>query len=186
MLSREDYDEAIQATVVGALALAKHGQINEAAAMMAGISKMCWDLTRPDTYADTVDLTPRLTEMEGLTDRIEQLQITVIYDDDSKPLLGYGRGRNADGVVMFGNEPDFTKSEHEFLDSVLKQALLTMGVDADGTAGLISIEKLMRGNTEKIIEDEVAAFSSELDSLFDTWTGGGGGDSPWPPPTSST
>jgi hypothetical protein len=185
MLNREQYDEAIKATIVGATALARHGNVEAAVSMMVGMSRMCWDLTRPDVTAETLDLTDRMAVMPTLTEKVVSLALTVIRDGEGTPILGYGRGLNADNETLFGDEPDLNNEEGRFADRLMKEGLKEMGVDPNDNPALVSLQSLLKGNTEKIIEDEVAAFSNELDSLFETWTGGGG-ESPWPPPTSST
>lgn len=168
MLSLDEYQEALTSAIQGALDM---GPTPQTMAMMAGWPKLCWELTRPDTTCVTVDLTHRLSEYEGLTDFMRGLKVVVIHHDDGSPLMGYATGLMKDGADMFSPNDVENRGQAEFLQGVILEELAKLGINID-TPGTINLGDKMKRNTEKTIDDEVAAFSSELDSLLQTWEGG--------------
>lgn len=165
MLDREQYDMAIGSVTDGAKHLIKRGKLQEAASLVITMPDLLWDLTRPGTRMESVDLTDRLSEVEG--HNALELWVDVVYGEDGKPMLGYGRGKSKKGHSL--------ETTDSTLMPMIEETLADLGVDLNDlkSQGLASMTDIMRGNTEKLIDDEVAAFSDELDSILDNWTGGG-------------
>lgn len=165
MLDREQYDMAIGSITDGTKQMIQSGRMKEAAALVMTMPDMLWDLTRPNVRMESIDLTPRLSEVEG--HNALELWVDVVYGEDGKPMLGYGRGKSKKGMKL--------ETTDSALMPMIEETLSNMGVDFNNLKGqgLASMTDILRGNTEKLIDDEVASFSSELDSILDNWTGGG-------------
>jgi hypothetical protein len=166
MLDREQFGMALSSVTDGITQMVAQGHPKEALALMGTLPSMIWDLTRPDTRMESVDLTPRLSEVDGHNATV--LWVDVVYDEHGKPMLGYGRGKSKKGMKL--------ETTDSVLMPMIEETLTEMGVDLNNLKGqgLASMSDILRGNTEKLIDDEVAAFGDELDSILDNWTGGGG------------
>ena len=169
MLSQDEYILCLTSMIDGAMQALMAGHDEVAMVMMKTTITSTWDLTRPDVRMEVVDLTSRLGEIDDAADYIESVAVHIVWAEDGEPLMGFGHGlsRKGDDIRM-SNVPE------RIMDAVgvmIDETIKSLGLDPDDDR-LTNLQKLIQAKTEKVIDDEVAEFSSELDSIFETWRGG--------------
>ena len=169
MLSKDEYIMCITSMIDGAMQAVQAGHDEVAMSLFQTTITSTWDLTRPDVRMEVVDLTSRLGEIEDAPDYVESVAVHVVWAGDGEPLMGFGHGLSQKGKNI--RTSDVPKRIMDAIGVMIDETIKSLGLDPDDDR-LTNLNKLIQTKTEKVIDDEVAEFSSELDSIFETWKGG--------------
>ena len=169
MLSQDEYIMCITSMIDGAMQAMQAGHDEVAMSLFQTTITSTWDLTRPDVRMEVVDLTSRLGEIEDAPDYVESVAVHVVWAENGEPLMGFGHGLSQKGKNI--RTSDVPKRIMDAIGVMIDETIKSLGLDPDDDR-LTNLNKLIQTKTEKVIDDEVAEFSSELDSIFETWKGG--------------
>ena len=183
MLTKDEYDAAIDAHVEAASQMAQLGHTKEALKMTVQLVELAWVLTRPDAEMHHKNIDGMIPDEYRHV--IKALNVYVIVDEEGYAVMAWGKGEDTDGnqAIAAKKLPD---DAFDRMMAVIDEAIeehfghldlsrVTNWDEAVGKAAKSPITTThIKLNNERI-EEEVEKFSTELDSLFDTW--GGGDDS---------
>jgi hypothetical protein len=169
MLDREQFHAAINSMLMAGMHFIQTGNLNASQRLLGGVVTAAWELSRPDAVIHSVDIYEHVPD--DLKRIMASLTVNVIVDGEGAPLMGYGEGRDHAGAdAQFGGV--LTTAQHNALSNVIDEQLKAHFGHLDLTK-VTRMDELMVETTRETIDKQVEGFRDELDSLFETWGGGG-------------
>ena len=139
--------------------------------MVASLTSLCWELSRPDTVYETEDVTDKLAPEDRLI--IKQMMIHMVIGEDGNPIMAWGSGDNHSTKGMpqpekFGPMIDAFIDErwgHLDLSTVQSMRRYDRLPKTPPTTAYVDVSK-------EAIDKAVEQFSDEFDRIFSVWEGG--------------
>lgn len=180
MLTRPEFENAVDAHVTAAMDLAKHGHMKESMGMVRSLISLTWELTRPDAQCLHRDISYAIPD--EVRDKMVELHINVIVDEEGAAMMAWGQGKNRDGNDMFGGS-ELPDGWHErmtaIIDAELKEHFSHLDMSKvssmDEALGKIKGKPTTTTHvevTKEAIDKAAAEFNEEFDRLFSVWEGG--------------
>ena len=165
-ITKEQFVRAMNITARTALTLME-GNGDDLFKSLPDAMGMTWDLTRPGARCIDHDLLPRVRELDPVgAATVKEFTSHTYFSEDGDVMMSFVLGGNTDG------------SQHapqHMIDAFSQAAdehLRDIGVDPDG-AGITTLYSEFRKATSVTEEKMVEEFKDDLDSIFQTWNGGG-------------